>query len=404
MRLLLVLTSTIVLLCACSGGEAPSNPPDTFSNESASPELSPPHQNYSPLSAPKGQSDGRIRSVAVYTSSNGAYRNKVISFVSRGGALRYDQSFDTGGLGDPSVAGTVQGSIATSADNRFLFVVDAGSNEITSFRVEPGGLQFVGRVASRGAQPVSLSVHRNLLFVLNAESSSIAGFRITRNGVLRAIPNSIASLSGSGVGPAEISFDGSGRVLVVTEKATNNIDTFSVAKGIPTGPTVHASSGMTPFGFAFVPNGETMVVSEAFGGTSGAGAASSYGVSPPDTLTPISASVPDYNTAPCWVVTTRNGRIAFTSNTASNTISAYAIDAQGELTLTTSDGVSAHTGDGPTDLALGPSDRTLFVVNLKSRMIGEYAVSAGGKLVKLGGARGLPVSALGLLVMPTQNG
>jgi hypothetical protein len=74
------------------------------------------------------------------------------------------------------------------------------------------------------------------------------------------------------------------------------------------------------------------------------------------------------------------------------------------LTLTTSDGVSAHTGDGPTDLALGPSDRTLFVVNLKSRMIGEYAVSAGGKLVKLGGARGLPVSALGLLVMPTQNG
>ena len=118
----------------------------------------------------------------------------------------------------------------TSADNRFLFVVDSGSNEITSFRVEPGGLQFVGRVASRGEQPVSLTVHRNLLFVLNAESSSIAGFRITRNGVLRAIPNSIASLSGSGVGPAEISFDGSGQVLVVTEKATNNIDTYSVAK------------------------------------------------------------------------------------------------------------------------------------------------------------------------------
>ena len=74
---------------------------------------------------------------------------------------------------------------------------------------------------------------------------------------------------------------------------------------------------------------------------------------------------------------TRKGRIAFTSNTASNTISAYAIDAQGQLTLTTSNGISAHTGDGPTDLALGPSDRTFFVVNLKSRMIGVYAVSAG---------------------------
>ena len=103
MRLLFAITSTIVLLCACSGGEGPSNPPNTFSSESASPALSPSLQNYTPPSQPKGQSDGPVRSVVVYTSSNGAYRNKVISFVSRGGALRYDQSFDTGGLGDPSV-------------------------------------------------------------------------------------------------------------------------------------------------------------------------------------------------------------------------------------------------------------------------------------------------------------
>jgi 6-phosphogluconolactonase (cycloisomerase 2 family) len=336
----------------------------------------------------------------VYTLSNAASRNKVIAFVSRGGALKFDQSFDTGGLGDPSIAGTVQGAIAISQDDRFLFAVDAGSNEITSFRINDDQLEFVGKVASRGMQPVSLTVHRDLLFVLNAGSSSINGFRITPEGRLRRIPNSSAPLSGSGVGPAEIAFDTSGKVLLVTEKTTSDIDTYSVVGGVPTGPTVHASSGMTPFGFAFVPRSENVVVSEAFGGASGQGAASSYGVTPPSTLTPISVSVPDGNTAPCWVVITRGG-IAFTSNTNSNTISAYSIDAQGNLTLT--NGVSAQTGMTPTDLALGPNDRTLFVLNLKSGSIGAYAIGAGGTLTGMRGAHGLPAHALGLAVLPSTD-
>ncbi len=394
MRLLLVLTSTTALLCACSNGGGP-NPPGTPYNQSASSALFP-VGNLSRVSPLTSRSKGRVRAVMVYTLSNRARRNEVISFVSRRGALRYDRSFDTGGLGDPSIAGTVQGAIAVSSGGRFLFAVDAGSNEISSFRIGDGQLQFVGKVGSGGVQPVSLAVHRDLLFVLNAGSSSIAGFHISRNGWLRPVANSSAPLSGIGVGPAEIGFDTSGKILVVTEKATNDIDTYSVAAGIPTGPTVHASSGMTPFGFAFAPRTENIVVSEAFGGASGEGAASSYGVSAPSTLTPISVSVPDGNTAPCWVVITRSG-IAFTSNTASNTISAYSIDAQGDLTLT--NGASAQTGTSPTDLALGPDDQTLFVLNLKSHSIGAYAIDGGGALTKLRGAGGLPKSALGLAAL-----
>jgi 6-phosphogluconolactonase (cycloisomerase 2 family) len=218
--------------------------------------------------------------------------------------------------------------------------------------------------------------------------------------MLHPIRNSNAPLSGNNVGPAEISFDSSGQVIVVTEKMTNDIDTYSVANGIPTGPTVHASSGTTPFGFAFVPRSEIMIVSEAFGGVSGAGAASSYSVTPPSTLTPISASVPDHNTAPCWIVITQNGGFAFTSNTGSATISAYSVDAVGNLTLTTPNGVSAQTGQSPTDLALGPHDRSLFVINLKSRTIGAYAVGAGGALSAARGAHGLPAAALGLAALP----
>ncbi|MGA8662617.1 MAG: beta-propeller fold lactonase family protein [Candidatus Cybelea sp.] len=389
MRLSLMLTSTIALLAACSGGGAA--PPNPLSSAGVR-----------PAPVPNVRSADRVRAVTLYTLSNGAAHNQVVSFVPRDGRLEYDQSFDTGGLGEPSIAGTVQGSIAHSDDGRFLFAVDAGSNEITSFRIDRNGLQFVDKVASRGMEPVSLAVHGDLLFVLNEASSSISGFRITRNGALRSIQKSSAPLSGTNVGPAEISFDPGGKVLVVTEKATNDIDTYSVAKGIPTGPTVHSSSGMTPFGFAFVPGNEIMVVSEAFGGTSGAGAASSYMVAPPSTLTPISMSVPDHNTAPCWVVITRNGSFAFTSNTASATISAYAIDEMGNLTLTTPNGVSAQTGQSPTDLALGPRDTYLFVLNLKSRTIGAYAIGSGGALTTVRGAHGLPPHAMGLAAVSTE--
>ncbi len=401
MRSFLVLSSTIALFtagCSAGGGLTNGVPATTLSNGSVPSVSEAPAKRPATTAAPHGG----VRSVVVYTLSNNTTHNRVLAFIPGPHGLRYDQSFDTRGLGEPSIAGTVQGAIATSGDGRFLFAVDAGSNEITSFRVENDELHFISKVASRGMEPVSLAVHDGILFALNEASSSIAGFRITRNGILRAIPNSNAPLSGSNVGPAEISFDHTGGVLVVTEKGTNSIDTYSVSNGVPTGPTVHASSGTTPFGFAFVPHSETIVVSEASGGASQAGTASSYGVSPPDTLTPISKSVPDQNTAPCWVAITNSG-VAFTSNTASGTISAYAISAMGNLTLTTQNGISATTGQSPTDLALSPGDRYLFVVNLKSRSIGAYAVGSGGTLTQAGGVKQLPVSALGLAALPYKS-
>ena len=342
----------------------------------------------------------RHGSGALFTLSNSSTGNSVLRFSSRYGILDHIDSFNTGGLGDPSIAGTVQGAIAISGDDRFLFAVNAGSNDITSFRINPFGLQFAGKIASGGVQPVSLTVHQNLLYVLNAGSSSISGFSVSPDGMLAAIPNSTAPLSGPGVGPAEISFDSSGSALVVTEKGTNNIDTYSVAGGIPSGPTVHASSGMTPFGFAFVPNTETLVVSDAFGGAAGAGAVSSYSLALPRTLTPISAAVSDENAAPCWIAITRSGRLAFATNTASDTISAYTIGAGGNLTLATPGGISAHTGSTPGDETVGFGDLFLFATNLKGGTFGVYFIEPGGRLANVANVPGVPATALGLAALP----
>ena len=60
-----------------------------------------------------------------------------------------------------------------------------------------------------------------------------------------ALENSSRPLSGTGTGPAEVSFSPDGRNLVVTEKATNLLDVFPVdSDGLPSQlPNVITSAG-----------------------------------------------------------------------------------------------------------------------------------------------------------------
>jgi hypothetical protein len=81
-------------------------------------------------------------------------------------------------------------------------------------------------------------------------------------------------------------------VIVVTEKATNNILVYTVEGcGYVDGPKVYASVGMTPFGFGFGKRSR-LFVSEAFGGAPDASAVSSYIVSPEGDLAETIQSAP----------------------------------------------------------------------------------------------------------------
>jgi 6-phosphogluconolactonase len=338
----------------------------------------------------------------VFTSTNAAGANAVLMFRrAADGELSAAGSFATGGAGTGSLLKS-QGALAFDRDRGHrLFVVNAGSNSISDFAVEPDGLVLLGTVSSGGAQPVSVAVNHDRLYVLNEGNSgspgNISGFRVGDRG-LTPIPGSTRPLSAAAVSAPEISFDRSGDVLVVTEEATNLIDTYRIGHdGRANGPVSHASAGQTPFGFAFDPRGH-LVVSDASGGAAGAGAMSSYLLSRTGSVATISGSVADDQSAPCWVVTTDDGRFAYTSNTGSGTISSYSIGRDGSLALLAADAASTGSGSAPIDIALSHHSRFLYAVASGTYAIIGFRVQDDGTLIPLAGAaRGLPASATGLL-------
>ena len=334
---------------------------------------------------------------AVYVSTNATAGNEVLVFPRAGdGTLGAPRAFATGGLGTGGGLGN-QGAVVLDQQNRRLFVANAGSSELSVFGVIPGGLELLDRVASGGTLPVSIAVHRRLVYVLNAGGTgNITGFVLDRDDNLQPFASSTRPLSSSSADAAQVAFSPDGGLLVVTEKATNVIGTYTVgAGGLTTGPNAQPSAGATPFGFAFSRQG-TLVVSEAFGGGSDASALSSYRASPTGALSGISLSVGTTETAACWVVITGNGRFAYTSNTGSGSISGYGLSPAGELTLLDADGVTAATTAGPIDLALTRNSQFLYSLDSGTGTISAFRVGADGSLTSALGASGLPAGANGL--------
>jgi len=348
-----------------------------------------------------------LRSGAVYAATNQPSGNAIVAYSrSSDGSLTLVGSFPTGGTGigggtDPlSSAGSLvlsahqdhqdDGAAANDA-GQFLFVANAGSNDVSALRVDAKGLTLVARVSSGGSMPTSLTVHRDLLYVMNAASGTINGFRVGGNGSLTAIPGSARPITGGSMAsPSQIKFSPDGAELVVTGKTLNNIDTYLVGHdGLATGPHANASHGASPFGFDFA-NRDHFVVSEP------AGSASSYALSATGAATVISGSVPDNQMAPCWLVITRNGKYAYAANAGSKSISSYGIARDGTLSLLQSVAGAADPAGAALDLALTRGSKFLYVLNDVSGTVVGFHVNANGTLTHVAMAGGLPPNAQGI--------
>ena len=342
---------------------------------------------------------------AVYTMSNAAEGNSVLAFDrDLVGKLTPAGEFDTGGLGTGAGLGN-QGGVIIDPANRWLFVVNAGSDDISVFAIDEDGLTLVDREPSGGENPISLTYSGNLLYVLNAGGAAggtdeITGFTVGADGTLTPIPGSTQLLSAANTGPAQVSFNTDGDVLVVTEKATSLIDTFTVGSdGVAVPANTFASSGMTPFGFA-IGKRDQVFVSEAVGGATDQSSVSSYQLGKDGSLAVISPSVGTTETAACWAIVSHDGRFTYTTNAGSGSISGYRIGFDGSLALLDANGRTGNTGkdSGPLDMAFSNDGRNLYTLNGQSDTIGVFKVKDKGGLARLNSHIDVPASANGLAV------
>jgi 6-phosphogluconolactonase len=337
--------------------------------------------------------DSRGDEGAVFVSTNGAAGNEVKAFR-RGadGALSPLGTFATGGTGVGGVGDplTSQGVVAISPDHKLLFVANAGSNDVSVFRIGTDGLKLVDREPSGGTFPNSVAVTDDAAYVLNAASDRIGIFSYNESGNLKLRGTAALSANAAG-GGTEVRVSPDGRFVDVTERLTNAIDAFRIGDhGQLSSPVQSASAGTTPFGFQFTPRG-LLVVSEA-----GSASASSYYQARNGALTPISAAVSNGGqAAPCWLVVNPTGSYAYTANAGGSSISGYAIGVDGKLTLLTAGGRTGDLGTGaqPLDIDFGGNGRFLYILKNGTGTIGSFAVNADGTLSALADTPGLVARA-----------
>ena len=337
--------------------------------------------------------DGADEPGAVYTLTNQVTGNAVAVLArAADGTLTAAGSFATGGIGTGVGLGS-QGAVTLSNDGRLLFAVNAGSSDVSVFRVSSDGLSLLSRTPSGGSQPTSVTVSGSVVYVLNAGGAgNISGFTVSNSGELTPIPGSTKSLSNAAAGPAQVSFSPDGRQLVVAEKATSRLDVYPVDEsGVAGDRTSFASAGGTPFGFAFGLH-NVLFVSEA----SAPGSASSYTLSRGGALQLVSGVVVTHQGAPCWAVVTNNGRFGFTGN-GSGSVSAFSIAPDGTISLVAPNGASAVIPGGINDIALSRNSRFLYALQTGSTPgIQAYRIENDGSLTALGAVAGLPAGARGL--------
>src|SRR6185312_13269010 len=203
-------------------------------------------------------------------------------------------------------------------------------NQVVTFaRGTDGSLVQVGATSTDGTgtgaglgSQGALALDGDRLFAVNAAgTANIAGFRVGPHDLL-PLAHSTRQLSPGASAPAQVAFTPDGSRLVVTEKASNTIDTFRVTLRHVGTAVSSPSVGATPFGFDFDARGNLLV-------SNADGSASSYAIDRRGGADVISGAVATGNAAPCWLVATPNGRFAYTANGGSGTLSGFTIGRDG---------------------------------------------------------------------------
>lgn len=343
------------------------------------------------------------RASFLYTATNTGSSNAIAAYrrdPSTGKIGSLIGLYSTGGVGSGDLLVSQSGLIT---DGRYLFVVNPGSNTISSLAISAtGALSRVSTVDSGGAFPVSLALRGGQLLVLNqgttARAPSLTGFAVSAAGQLTATGLRTALTLGNI--PTHLVLNPAGSLLIVLipqPVGTGHIVTYAVSYDLS-----GAISRLTkrydltglpgPFAGVFSPrpaaSNQLLVADENLPG------AIAFLVSASGALTVNNSSV-SHQRFPCWIVTNSAGTAAFTTNTGADTLSLFSVASDGRMTLRSNVAAAGHL---PTDLTLDPAGLYLYEVNVGSASVKGWRLtgattSAGLAAVNATAAADLPANA-----------
>ena len=260
--------------------------------------------------------------------------------------------------------------------SELLLAVNAGSNDVSVFRIGGDGIKLEDRIGSGGSFPVSVTASDNMVYVLNnGAPANVTGFRLDGRGHMHAVPRSTRLLGDGSYG--QVAFGPRGKVLVITDKANNRLLVYTVGQnGMPSDmPVATPSSGAVLFGIDFDRKGHLLVVE------AGANAVSSYSIAHDGSLQVISPSVANGQAATCWIVVNQRGDV-ITTNPGTNSLSAFHVDAgTGQVTLLNG---TAGAGNAPLDIDISENGRFAYAVDPGNGGVNMYRIESDGSLTGLG--------------------
>lgn len=245
--------------------------------------------------------------------------------------------------GSPFDAGDAPQFINIHPDGQYAYVTSWNSKELLAFKIDQqtGALKKIQSLPfGVEASPFGISMHPNGRFIYAAN-----WFGGTYGYVIDNATGKLSAMQGSpfanfGKLPVQVAVDPSGKFAYVTNYESYHVTAYTIdpqTGELTAGETTSARAG--PRAIAFLMGDKSPVVS---------------------------------------------ARFAYVANSASNTVSAYVVNAQtGKLKKI----ATVKTGLAPESLSIDPLNRFLYVANAKSDSISAYAINKNnGELIEIKGS------------------
>jgi 6-phosphogluconolactonase len=290
-------------------------------------------------------------------------------------------------------------SITIDPSRNYAYVTNLTDNTISQYVIQGDGNLAPNTPATvatgRGPWAVTISPSGAWAYVANSADNTISQFSINASGALVAV--AIAPVA-TGSEPWNITLSPNGKYVYVANHGNSppggmTISQYAVDAGTgalsPLNPATLPTAFPYPGGITVDPTSSYAYLSNINGKT-----VSEFGIGADGTLSSLNPASVATGTEPVFLAFDPTGKYAYEANytvdlsSAQGTVSQYALGTGGQLTPLATPTVLAGTGPGW--IAFDPFGKYAYVVNLGNGTlpgtVSEYAIDAGGGLTLIGTA------------------